>query len=56
LSQCAEDVGDIDQARKTLHLFLRRWPRSARVPDARKKLGELNLKVWKQPGGKQQAQ
>jgi hypothetical protein len=27
--------------------LLRRWPRSARVPDARKRLSDLNLKVWK---------
>ncbi len=49
LSKCAEDVGDIDQARKMLRLLLRRWARSARVPDARKRLGELNMRIWKKP-------
>lgn len=48
LSQCAEDNGDLDQARKALRLILRRWPRSARVQDVRKKLGELNMRIWKQ--------
>jgi tetratricopeptide (TPR) repeat protein len=47
LSHCAEDVGDIDEARDALRTLLRRWPRSALVPDARKRLGELTLKVWK---------
>lgn len=47
LSQCAEDLENIDDARNALHLLLRRWPRSALVPDARKHLSELNLKVWK---------
>jgi tetratricopeptide (TPR) repeat protein len=49
VSKCAEDVGDIDQARKMLRLLLRRWARSARVPDARKRLGELNMRIWKKP-------
>jgi tetratricopeptide (TPR) repeat protein len=49
LSRCAEDVGDIDQARKILRLLLRRWARSARVPDARKRLGELNRRIWAKP-------
>jgi hypothetical protein len=47
LSECAEDLGNIDDARNALRTLLRRWPRSALVPDARKRLGELNLKVWK---------
>ena len=48
LSACSEDLGKIDDARNALRLLLRRWPRSALVPDARKRLGELNLKVWRQ--------
>jgi TolA-binding protein len=47
LSQCAEDLGNIDDARNALRTLLRRWPRSALVPDARKRLSDLNLKVWK---------
>ena len=52
LSECAEELGNIDDARNAIKLLLRRWPRSALVPDARKRLGELNLKVWKRPKGK----
>jgi len=47
LSECAEDLGNVDDARNALRSLLRRWPRSALVPDARKRLSELNLKVWK---------
>ncbi len=47
LSECAEDLGNIDDARNALRALLRRWPRSALVPDARKRLSDLNLKVWK---------
>lgn len=47
LSECAEDQGNIDDARNAIRLLLRRWPRSALVPDARKRLGELNVRVWK---------
>jgi TolA-binding protein len=53
LSQCAEDLGNIDDARNALRTLLRRWPRSALVPDALKHLSELNLKVWKRHDGKQ---
>ena len=47
LSECADDLGNIDDARNALRALLRRWPRSALIPDARKKLSDLNLKVWK---------
>ena len=47
ISECAEDLGNIDDARNALRALLRRWPRSALVPDARKRLSDLNLKVWK---------
>ena len=52
LSECAEDLGNIDDARNALRTLLRRWPRSALIPDARKRLSDLNLKVWKknEPG------
>jgi TolA-binding protein len=41
LSQCAEDLGNIDNARNALRLLLRRWPNSSLLPDARKRLNEL---------------
>ncbi len=47
ISQCAEDVGNLDDARDALKLLWRRWPRSALVPDALKRLNELNQRVWK---------
>jgi TolA-binding protein len=47
LSECAEEMGSLDQAREALKLILRRWPRSALVPEARKRLGELNSRAWK---------
>jgi tetratricopeptide (TPR) repeat protein len=47
LSQCAEDLGNIDEAREALKLLWRKWPRSALVPDALKHLNELNQRVWK---------
>lgn len=47
LSECAEDLGNIDDARNALRLLLRRWPRSALVPDAMKRLNELTMKIWK---------
>lgn len=51
LSECAEDLANIDDARNALRTLLRRWPRSALVPDARKRLSDLNLKVWKKNTG-----
>ena len=53
LSECAEDLGNIDDARNALRTLLRRWPRSALVPDARKRLSDLNLKVWKKNTAKE---
>jgi tetratricopeptide (TPR) repeat protein len=51
ISQCAEDLGSLDDARDALKLLWRRWPRSALVPDALKHLSELNLRVWKKHTG-----
>ncbi len=48
VSQCAEDLGDIDQARDALRTLMRRWPRSSLVPDARHHLGELNLRALRE--------
>ena len=45
VSQCAEELGQLDDARAALRNLLRRWPRSSLVPDARRHLGELNLQA-----------
>lgn len=45
LSECEEQLGNIDDARNALRLVLRRWPRSAFIADARRHLGELNVRV-----------
>jgi len=45
LSQCAEELDRIDQARDALRELIRKWPRSAFAPQARRHLGELNLQV-----------
>ena len=47
LSDCAEAMENIDEARNMIRALMRRFPRSALMPDARKRLGELNAKVWK---------
>jgi hypothetical protein len=52
LSQCSEDLGNLDDARNALRMLLRRWPHSALIPDARKHLGELTIKIWKAKAGK----
>lgn len=44
-SQCAEELEQIDEARDALRTILRRWPRSEYAADARRHLGELNLRV-----------
>ena len=53
LSECADDLGNIDDARNALRMLLRRWPRSALIPDARKRLSDLNLRVWKKNAPKE---
>ena len=47
LSDCAEAMDNIDEARNMIRTLMRRFPRSALLPEARKRLGELNAKVWK---------
>ncbi|MFI5306938.1 MAG: tol-pal system YbgF family protein [Polyangiales bacterium] len=47
LSECAEDLGNIDDARNALRMLLRRWPHSALIPDAMKRLNELTIRIWK---------
>ncbi len=45
LGQCAEELEQIDEARNALRTILRRWPRSEYAADARRHLGELNLRA-----------
>ena len=40
-AQCAEDLGDIDDARDALRTYLRRWPRSADAVSIRRHLADL---------------
>jgi len=47
LSQCAEDLGNIDDARNALRMLLRRWPHSAFAQDARLHLTDLNRRVMR---------
>jgi len=47
LSQCADDVGNLDEARKALQTLLRRWPRSSFANDAVRRLNELNQRAAK---------
>ena len=47
LSDCAAAMDNIDEARNMMRTLMRRFPRSALLPEARKRLGELNAKVWK---------
>jgi TolA-binding protein len=47
LALCAEDLGNIDDARNALRMIGRRWPRSQLALDARRHLGELNLRVMR---------
>lgn len=46
-SQCAEDLGNLDEARKALQTLLRRWPRSSYANDAVRHLNELNQRAAK---------
>jgi TolA-binding protein len=53
LSQCAEDLGNYEDARNYLAKLLRRWPHSVLVNDAMKHLTELNIRAWKHHDAKQ---
>lgn len=48
LSHCAEELGDLDEARDMVRTFIRRWPRSSRITDARKRMRDLNQKVMRE--------
>src|SRR5262249_31859836 len=41
VSQCAAELGDIDEARDAVRTLLRKWPRSSLAPEARLKLRDL---------------
>jgi TolA-binding protein len=45
LAECAESLGNLDDARNALRMIMRRWPRSQIATDARRHLGELNLRI-----------
>ncbi len=45
VSQCAEELGNLDDARAALRSLYNNWPRSSLAPDARRHLGELNLRA-----------
>lgn len=45
LSQCAEEIDDVDTARDALRTFLRRWPRSANAQEARERIRDLNMRA-----------
>ncbi|MEM9194676.1 MAG: tetratricopeptide repeat protein [Myxococcota bacterium] len=47
VSQCAEELGELDEARNALRTLIRRWPRSSLSTDARRHLGELNLRAMR---------
>jgi TolA-binding protein len=53
LSLCAEDLGNLDEARNALRTLMRRFPRSSLVPDATRRLTDLNLRAWKRHESKQ---
>jgi len=53
LSQCAEDLGNLDDARNHLRTLMRRWPRSVLIPEAQKRINDLTIKAWRRTHEKQ---
>jgi TolA-binding protein len=53
LSQCAEDLGNLDDARNHLRTLMRRWPRSVLIPEAQKRMNDLTIKAWRRTHEKQ---
>ena len=45
LAQCAEDQGNLDEARNALRNLLRRFPRSSLATDARRYLADLTRRA-----------
>lgn len=52
LSAVEEDLDDLDAARDAVRSLMRKWPRSEYFVDARKRLGELNLRAMRMRQGK----
>lgn len=46
-AECAEALGEIDEARAALRTYLRRWPRGAFAVDVRQHLSDLNRRVMR---------
>lgn len=46
-AQCAESLGEIDEARAAMRTYLRRWPRSAFAVDVRRHLSDLNRRAMR---------
>lgn len=46
-AECAEALGEIDEARAALRTYLRRWPRGAFAVDVRHQLSDLNRRVMR---------
>ncbi|MGB0680065.1 MAG: tetratricopeptide repeat protein [Polyangiales bacterium] len=50
---CAEDMGELDQARESLRTLLRRWPRSTYAPDARLRLRAVSKRILRKRASQQ---
>lgn len=46
-AECAEALGEIDEARAALRTYVRRWPRGAFAVDVRHKIADLNRRVMR---------
>lgn len=54
-AECAEAMGEIDEARAALRTYLRRWPRGAFAVDVRQQLSGLNRRVMRGEVGRRPA-
>ncbi len=46
-AQCAETLGDLDEARAAYRTYLRRWPRGAYAVELRRHVADLNRRVMR---------
>lgn len=46
-AQCAETLGEFDEARAALRTYMRRWPRAAFAVDVRRHLSDLNRRAMR---------
>jgi TolA-binding protein len=46
-AECAEVLGEVDEARAALRTYLRRWPHGAYAVDVRRQLADLNRRVMR---------